>query len=215
MALPRRLPWDWHDGLIPESAILDDDCFVETSYHFLLDRSRPPYGVRIAHGCATWGGTQFDVGPRGVVTFGPRTITNGARFICDEEITIGACSGLAWNVIVMDTRRMPYDPSARRAVLESVPGSRPRRPLAETPTAPVHIGSNVWIGFDAIVMPGVEVGDGAVIGSRAVVWDDVEPYTVVVGNPARKVRTLEVDPSAVVPTPEGPATYADLLAGRV
>jgi virginiamycin A acetyltransferase len=51
------------------------------------------------------------------------------------------------------------------------------------------IGNDVWLGFEALVMPGVRVGDGAVVGARAVVTRDVPPYTVVGGNPARPIRT--------------------------
>lgn len=50
------------------------------------------------------------------------------------------------------------------------------------------IGSDVWIGSEAIIMPGVTIGDGAVIGTRAVVTRDVEPYAIVGGNPARTIR---------------------------
>jgi len=50
------------------------------------------------------------------------------------------------------------------------------------------IGNDVWIGMGALILPGVTVGDGAVIGAGAVVGRDVEPYTVVGGNPARPLR---------------------------
>lgn len=50
------------------------------------------------------------------------------------------------------------------------------------------IGHDVWIGAEAMIMPGVKVGDGAMIGSRAVVTKDVEPYTIVAGNPAKPIR---------------------------
>lgn len=50
------------------------------------------------------------------------------------------------------------------------------------------IGPDVWIGHGATVMPGVSVGTGAVVGSGAVVTHDVEPYTIVVGVPARPIR---------------------------
>lgn len=50
------------------------------------------------------------------------------------------------------------------------------------------IGNDVWIGYDALIMLGVKIGDGAVIGARAVVTKDVEPYTVVAGNPAKVIR---------------------------
>ena len=50
------------------------------------------------------------------------------------------------------------------------------------------IGSDVWIGTEALIMPGVRIGHGAVIGSRALVVKDVEPYTVVGGNPAKPIK---------------------------
>lgn len=49
-----------------------------------------------------------------------------------------------------------------------------------------RIGNDVWLGMDAVVMPGVTVGDGAIVGARSVVLRDVEPYTIVGGNPAIK-----------------------------
>ena len=50
------------------------------------------------------------------------------------------------------------------------------------------IGNDVWIGMDATIMPGVKIGDGAVIGSLSVVAKDVPPYAIVAGNPARIVK---------------------------
>jgi acetyltransferase-like isoleucine patch superfamily enzyme len=47
-----------------------------------------------------------------------------------------------------------------------------------------------WIGFDVCVLPGVTIGEGAIVGARSVVAGDVPPYTVVAGNPARVVRRL-------------------------
>lgn len=50
------------------------------------------------------------------------------------------------------------------------------------------IGNDVWIGREAVIMPGIRVGDGAIVGTRAVVSRDVPAYAVVAGNPARIVR---------------------------
>ena len=50
------------------------------------------------------------------------------------------------------------------------------------------IGNDVWIGQNAVILPGVHIGDGAIIGANAVVGSNVEPYTVVVGNPAQFIR---------------------------
>lgn len=50
------------------------------------------------------------------------------------------------------------------------------------------IGNDVWIGQNAVILPGVHIGDGAIIGANSVVGSDIEPYTIVVGNPARILR---------------------------
>ena len=58
------------------------------------------------------------------------------------------------------------------------------------PMAPVRIDDHVWVGQDAVILKGVNIGKGAIIGAFSVVTRDVEPWTVVAGNPARVVRTL-------------------------
>lgn len=50
------------------------------------------------------------------------------------------------------------------------------------------IGNDVWIGQNAVILPGVHIGDGAIIGANSVVGRDVNPYTIVVGNPAKILR---------------------------
>lgn len=52
----------------------------------------------------------------------------------------------------------------------------------------IVIGSDVWIGYEAVIMQGVTIGDGAIIGTRAVVTKDVAPYTIVGGVPAKAIR---------------------------
>ena len=54
--------------------------------------------------------------------------------------------------------------------------------------APIKIGTNVWLGYGVVVMPGVSIGDNAIIGAGAVVTKDVPPNAVAVGVPARVVR---------------------------
>lgn len=50
------------------------------------------------------------------------------------------------------------------------------------------IGNDVWIGYDSLIMPGIKIGNGAIIGARSVVTKDVQPYTIVGGNPAGLIR---------------------------
>lgn len=60
----------------------------------------------------------------------------------------------------------------------------------------IVIGNDVWIGYDAVIMSGVRIGDGAIVAARAVVTKDVPPYTLVGGVPARPIRT-RFDPETV------------------
>ena len=52
----------------------------------------------------------------------------------------------------------------------------------------IVVGNDVWIGYEAVILAGVTIGDGAIIGSRAVVTKDVPPYTIVGGVPAKSIR---------------------------
>lgn len=52
----------------------------------------------------------------------------------------------------------------------------------------IVIGNDVWIGYEAVIMSGVTIGDGAIIGTRALVTNDVPPYTIVGGVPAKQIR---------------------------
>ena len=56
------------------------------------------------------------------------------------------------------------------------------------------IGNDVWIGFGATIMPGITVGDGAIIATKSVVTKDIEPYSIVGGNPAKKIRKRFSEP---------------------
>ena len=55
------------------------------------------------------------------------------------------------------------------------------------------IGNDVWIGYEALIMPGVEIGDGAIIASKSVVTKNVAPYTIVGGNPAKEIKKRFAD----------------------
>jgi putative colanic acid biosynthesis acetyltransferase WcaF len=67
--------------------------------------------------------------------------------------------------------------------------TKPNRPLI---TAPITIGDGVWVGARATVLPGVTIGEGAVVAAGAVVVKDVEPWTVVGGNPAKVIKKREL-----------------------
>lgn len=193
MEIARRLPWDWYPGVIPENVCVDETAYVETSFSFYLYRSQEPVGVQIGRGASTYLGTMFDVGPRGQVTVGSYSLIHGARIICQNRIEIGDHALISWNVVLMDSYGLPADPAARRSELSRAAGRWPRPLDTHEPARPVRIGDNAWIGFDACVLPGVAIGRGAVVGARSVVVEDVPPYTVAAGNPARIIRHLEAE----------------------
>lgn len=115
-------------------------------------------------------------------------IHHGCSFTVGKRITIGDHCLLAGGVRVIDSNGHPTDPEARRA-------GEPPRP---EDVRPVTIGSNVWIGTDAVILPGVSIGEGSIVAIRAVVRSDVAPYTIVAGNPARQVASL----ARATPDPE-------------
>lgn len=88
---------------------------------------------------------------------------------------------------MFDSSGHSTDPAARLAGLQP----------PEHEVKPITIGDNVWIGRNVSIFPGVTVGEGSVISAAAVVMSDVLPYTVVAGNPARRVSALT--PPAAVP----------------
>jgi acetyltransferase-like isoleucine patch superfamily enzyme len=191
MTADRRLEWDWYPGTIPDNVVLDDTAYVESSYSFQLFRSRLPAAVQLGRGCSVYLGVMFDLGPDARVKLGDFVLMNGARIICDSEISIGDHSLISWNVVLMDSYRLPFNSLKRRAILEQVPNASPRNAAAGVVAVPIRIGANVWIGFDCCILPGVTIGEGAVVGARSVVTQDVPSYTIVAGNPARVVRQID------------------------
>ncbi len=120
---------------------------------------------------------QVTVGPQGRLTIGDLVFLNqGSNVCCHQEVTIGSGTRLADLVAIYDTDFHQVEPGA------------PVR------TAPVHIGRNVWFGRGAIVLPGVTIGDNAVVAAGAIVTRSVAPNTLVAGAPAKPVRQLAVPP---------------------
>ncbi|MGV9992866.1 sugar O-acetyltransferase [Streptomyces sp. NPDC003374] len=112
----------------------------------------------------------------GNLTIGARTFVNyGLTALDVAAITIGEDCRIGPHVQLL-TPTHPLEPGPRRDKLEAA--------------RPITVGDNVWLGGGAVVLPGVTIGDNSVVSAGAVVTKDVPPDTVVVGNPARPVRTL-------------------------
>ncbi len=115
------------------------------------------------------------------LTIGDRTgIGHNSTLTIGKSISIGSDCRIASDVLIFDTSGHTTDPAARLAGSPALPDE----------VKPVVIEDNVWIGTRAIIFPGVTIGKGSVVSAAAVVLADVPPYTVVAGNPARRIATL-------------------------
>lgn len=106
---------------------------------------------------------------------GARTFFNsGCKFQDQGGIYIGSDVLIGHNVVIATLNHLTA-PSKRNGMIP----------------APVRIGDRVWIGSNATILPGVKIGDGAIVGAGSVVTKDVPPYGVAVGNPARVIKYVE------------------------
>jgi acetyltransferase-like isoleucine patch superfamily enzyme len=118
---------------------------------------------------------EVGAGPNGSLVLGERVFINtGATVVANHSIILGDDCRLGDLVAIFDSDHHPLEPS------------RPTR------IAPVRLGVNVWVGRSATILPGVTIGDHAVVAAGSVVTDDVPAKTVVAGVPARPVRTLDI-----------------------
>ncbi|MGZ3599346.1 MAG: acyltransferase [Ktedonobacterales bacterium] len=118
--------------------------------------------------------SEFVVHPGGHLEIGPRTwIHYGCSIGAHELVRIGADCHLGPYTNIIDNTYHDIEDH-----------------LVTPPSRPVIIGDNVWIGTRVIILPGVTIGDRAVIGAGAVVTKDVPPRSVAAGNPARVLRSF-------------------------
>ena len=116
----------------------------------------------------------LSTGVQGTLEIGRGSLLNqGATLHAEQHIHVGRDALIGEHVAIHDTSFHPVCPQS---------GVR---------TQPVWIGDNVWLGHRAVILPGVTIGDHAVVGAGAVVTRDVPARSVVVGVPAQVVRTFE------------------------
>ena len=131
--------------------------------------------AEIGEGCyiepplhANWAGAH--------VHFGDNVYANfNLTLVDDTDIYVGDKVMFGPNVTVA-TAGHPIDPELRYQAMQY--------------NIPVHIGNNVWIGANAVVLPGVTIGDNSVIGAGSVVTKDIPANVIAVGNPCRVLREI-------------------------
>ncbi len=187
------IEYDWYAGGIPPNARLGENVYLDTSYGFASFHSELEIGFELGEASGTYDRASFVVGQNGKVKVGCFTVLNGSTIICNDRVTIGDHCLIAWGAVITDSWTNFADEEKRRGILRLAAKDEKRRLLPLENPRPVVIEDNVWIGFDSVILPGVQLGRGAIIGCKTVIAEDVPPYALVVGNPARLIRYLQPD----------------------
>lgn len=122
------------------------------------------------------------------IVIGEDTGISGATICAASSIRIGQNCLIGANVMIVDTDFHSINPQNRRY----------NKNQAEIATAPVNVGSNVFLGAGVIVLKGVTIGDNSVVGAGSVVVHDIPASVVAAGNPAKLLKTWQQAPSNLV-----------------
>lgn len=192
--MPKKLESDWFSGSIADNVLLGEDVYIDSSFSLAAFFSECNPGLRIGRASGLYDRATLIVGQHGAIEIADFVCLNGVYLICNGSIIVGSHALLGWGSVITDTVVDSRGSIAdRRGALESA-ARHPWRILPPVaPPSPVVIEENVWIGFDSVILPGVRIGKGSIIGCKSVVAENVPPYSVLVGNPARLLRTLEPD----------------------
>ena len=126
-------------------------------------------------------------------------IGHEVTFVVGREIRLGRHVQVASGVSFRDSTGHASDPTARLA----------GAPPSDDDVRAIVVHDNVWIGADAMILPGVEIGEGSIVTARSIVSTNVAPYTVVAGSPARRVGVLpRPDEAAAAPAVEATSDSA-------
>jgi acetyltransferase-like isoleucine patch superfamily enzyme len=131
-----------------------------------------------------------------VESFGDGRISLGRDVYVGDDVLLSSSAGieigngvlLAHGVQIFDNDSHPLDAESRERDFAAVTRGRTER--SAIASAPVRIGANAWIGFNAVILKGVTIGAGSVVAAGSVVTKDVPAGAVVAGNPAILVKEL-------------------------
>ncbi len=114
------------------------------------------------------------------------------NLVCANQVTIGHNVMIMGGCLMMSRGGITIDDDVLIAAnVQLISNNHDLHDHALLVCKPVHIGRNAWIGAGATILPGVTVGENAVVAAGAVVTRDVEPNTIVGGNPARLIKRVE------------------------
>lgn len=189
------IEYDWYNKGIPENVKLAESVYIDTSYGFAGFHSSLPVAMTMGKGSGCYDRASFITGNTGKIEIGEFNILNGSTFICNHFISVGSHCMFAWGSVITDSwiDEKNITTQQKRTLLESAAKNSCRLLPVNSISGPVLIEDNVWVGFDAVILPGVKLGRGCIVGSKSVIIKDVPSYAVIAGNPAKIIRYLEPD----------------------
>ena len=125
------------------------------------------------------------------VKIGKNTFIGKSTIVCASKITIGDGVLISWGVTIVDHDSHSINSFERDADLTNWKKGEKRWESVAIDEVTIH--DKAWIGFNAIVLKGVSIGESAIVGAGSVVTRDVPSFTIVAGNPARVIRELVAD----------------------
>lgn len=132
-------------------------------------------------------GTFFFDRPNAKIEIGDRTfIGSGTKLVAASNITIGSDVLISWGCTIVDHNSHAVKFEERKS--DVVNWGQGKKDWTYVKIEPTIIEDKVWIGFDVKILKGIKIGEGAVIAAGSVVTKNVEPYTIVGGNPARYIK---------------------------
>ncbi|ACU91357.1 Acetyltransferase (isoleucine patch superfamily)-like protein [Desulfomicrobium baculatum DSM 4028] len=128
--------------------------------------------------------------PGGIVRIGSRTFIGCSTIICATRIDIGDDVLVSFGVTIVDHDSHSISFEERKD--DVVMWLEGKKDWMHVKSNPVCVKDKAWIGMHAIILEGVTIGEGAVVGAGSVVTRDVPAYTLVAGNPARPIKSLNL-----------------------
>lgn len=138
-------------------------------------------------------------GPTGHIKIGDRTFINTeTQLISQESIEIGNDVTIGYSCVLYDHNSHSINWENRSEDIEKIKYNHINKLETDynknwstVKKRPIKICDKAWLGFGVTVLNGVTIGEGAIVGAKSVVRDNVEPWTVVAGNPAVKIKDIK------------------------
>jgi acetyltransferase-like isoleucine patch superfamily enzyme len=189
-----RILHDWYPGVFPANISSGDMVYFDTSYSFTSFNSIQQDSFKIGYASGNYGRSNFVTGINGKIKIGQFTVLEACTIIANNSVSIGDNCMFSWGSVITDSwlDNETYEIEIRRNILKEASQSKNRN-FNHTTSSSVIIENNVWVGFGAIILPGVRLGQGCVVAAKTIISSDVPPYAVVAGSPARIIKFLTPD----------------------